>query len=53
MGINEIIAEYEKEPDIKAELERARDDMQRLREKLGPDKYREWFLGHFINVEDL
>jgi hypothetical protein len=53
MEIDELIAEYEKDPVMKESLERARSDMAKLRDKLSPEKYREWLCSHFINVEDL
>ena len=53
MTIDELVAAYEKDPELKAALEKARDDMARLKERLGKAAYREWLLGNFVNVEDI
>ena len=53
MTIDELVAAYEKDPELKAALEKARDDMARLKERLGEAAYREWLLGNFVNFEEI
>lgn len=53
MTVDELVAEYEKDPELKAALEKARSDMARLKERIGAAAYREWLLGNFVNVEEI
>ena len=53
MTIDELVAAYEKDPKLKAALEKSRSDMARLKERLGEAAYREWLLGNFVNVEEI
>ena len=53
MTVDELVAEYEKDPERKAALEKARAEMARLKERIGAVAYCEWLLGNFVDFDEI
>lgn len=53
MTVDDLIAEFEQDPEMKAALDNARAYHAQMKMEIGEEAYKEWFIGHFVNIENI
>lgn len=53
MTVDDLIADFEKDPVMKRQMESARAELEALKGDLGEEGFRDWLVGQFVNVDEV
>mgnify|MGYP001571962853 CR=1 FL=1 len=53
MTVENLIAKFEKDQEMKAALDNARAYYAQIKMEIGEEAFRKWLLSHFVNVENI